>query len=135
MVCGDLSHLTHGPLSGDLRLWATHSVTVLTRCGLPLPTYILADEKHGRCLTARVYLPTIVCGRVIWHLGYSESKSAAAFTVSYGEFQRIAHQEDPSSAERSPMALTAPSAVYGHCFQGCAWALAYATLSISSRVN
>ena len=69
---------------------------MLTRCGLPLPTYILADEKHSRCLTARVYLPTIVCGRVIWHLGYSESKSAAAFTVSYGEFQRIAHQEDPS---------------------------------------
>ena len=26
-------------------------VTVLTRCGLPLPTYILADEKHSRCLT------------------------------------------------------------------------------------
>ena len=69
------------------------SVTVLTRCGLPLPTYILADEKPTRCLTARVYLPTIVCGRVVWHLGYSESKSAAAFTVSYGEFQRVAKQE------------------------------------------
>src|SRR5882724_11868894 len=27
-------------------------VTVLTRCGLPLPTYFLADEKHSRCLTA-----------------------------------------------------------------------------------
>src|SRR5712692_3348812 len=59
-------------------------VTVLTRCGLPLPTYILADEKHSRCLTERVYLPTIVRGRVIWHLGYSASKSAAAFTQSYG---------------------------------------------------
>src|SRR5712691_12715445 len=53
-----------------------HSVvTVLTRCGLPLPTYILADEKHSRCLTERVYLPTIVRGRVLWHLGYSASKS------------------------------------------------------------
>jgi hypothetical protein len=62
------------------------SVTVLTRCGLPLPTYILADEKHSYCLTERVYLPTIVRGRVIWHLGYSESKSAAAFTASYDEF-------------------------------------------------
>jgi hypothetical protein len=33
-------------------------VTVLTRCGLPLPTYFLADEKHSRCLTAKVYLPS-----------------------------------------------------------------------------
>src|SRR5205809_1838838 len=37
-------------------------VPVLTRCGLPLPTYILADEKHSRCLTDKVYLPTIVSG-------------------------------------------------------------------------
>src|SRR5215468_4988644 len=35
-------------------------VTVLTRCGLPLPTYFLADEKHSRYLAAKVYLPTIV---------------------------------------------------------------------------
>jgi len=35
-------------------------VPVLTRCGLPLPTYFLADEKHSRCLTDKVYLPTIV---------------------------------------------------------------------------
>jgi hypothetical protein len=40
-------------------------VTVLTRCGLPLPTYFLVDEKHSRCLTDKVYLPTIVCGRVL----------------------------------------------------------------------
>src|SRR6266436_6810974 len=71
-------------------------VGVLTRCGLPLPTYILADEKHSRCLTERVYLPTIVRGRVIWHLGYSASKSAAAFTESYGVFQRAALAHDPS---------------------------------------
>jgi len=42
-------------------------VTVLTRCRLPLPVYFLADEKHRRCLTAKVYLPTIVRGRVLWH--------------------------------------------------------------------
>ena len=59
-------------------------VTVLTRCALSLPVYLLADAKHSRCLTDKVYLPTIVRGRVIWHLGYSESKSAAAFTESYG---------------------------------------------------
>src|SRR4029453_14088571 len=71
-------------------------VPVLTRCGLPLPVYFLADEKHSRCLTERVYLPTIVSGRVIWHLGYSASKSAAAFTESYGDFQRAALQVEPA---------------------------------------
>src|SRR5205809_1748321 len=71
-------------------------VPVLTRCGLPLPAYILADEKHSRCLTDKVYLPTIVSGRVLWHLGYSESKSAAAFTASYGDFQRAALRVEPS---------------------------------------
>src|SRR6185295_12470611 len=71
-------------------------VAVLTRCGLPLPVYILADEKHSHCLTDKVYLPTIVRGRVIWHLGYSASKSATAFTGSYGDFQRAALQVEPS---------------------------------------
>ena len=63
---------------------------VLTRCGLPLPTYVLADEKHSRCLTDKVYLPTVVSGRVLWHLGYTEDASAAAFTRSYQAFQRAA---------------------------------------------
>jgi hypothetical protein len=71
-------------------------VTVLTRCGLPLPTYFLADEKHSHCLTEKVYLSTIVRGRVLWHLGYTEHASAAAFTQSYQEFQRAASQQEPS---------------------------------------
>ena len=71
-------------------------VAVLTRCGLSLPVYLLADEKHSKCLTARVYLPTIVRGRVLWHLGYSASKSAVAFTESYGELQRAALEHAPS---------------------------------------
>jgi hypothetical protein len=71
-------------------------VGVLTRCGLPLPVYFLADEKHSHCLTAKVYLPTIVIGRVIWHLGYTEDASAAALTQSYQEFHRAAFQHEPS---------------------------------------
>jgi hypothetical protein len=71
-------------------------VTVLTRCGLALPVYILADEKHSRCLTEKVYLPTIVCGRVLWHLGYITEASAAALTQSYEAFQRVAAQWEPS---------------------------------------
>jgi hypothetical protein len=71
-------------------------VTVLTRCGLPLPTYFLADEKHSYCLTDKVYLPTIVSGRVIWHLGYTEEASTAALTQSYGVFQRTASRQEPA---------------------------------------
>jgi hypothetical protein len=71
-------------------------VTVLTRCGLPLPTYFLADEKHSHCGTDKVYLPTIVSGRVIWHLGYTEGASAAAFTQSYQAFQHAAAQQESS---------------------------------------
>ena len=78
-------------------------VTVLTRCALPLPGYLLADEKHSRCLTEKVYLPTIVRGRVIWHLGYSASKSAAAFTESYGAYQRAALQQEPSYQVRGAL--------------------------------
>ena len=78
-------------------------VGVLTRCGLPLPTSILADEQHSRCLTERVYLPTIVRGRVLWHLGYSASTSAAAFTESYGVFQRAALAHEPSYQVRGAL--------------------------------
>jgi hypothetical protein len=72
------------------------SVPVLTRCGLPLPVYFLADEKHSRCLTAKVYLPTIVSGRLIWHLGYTTAASTAAFTQSYRAFQQAALQQAPA---------------------------------------
>jgi hypothetical protein len=75
-------------------------VTVLTRCGRALPVYVLADEKHSRCLTEKVYLPTIVSGRVLWHLGYTEEASAAALTQSYGVFQRAALHQEPTSRVR-----------------------------------
>jgi hypothetical protein len=71
-------------------------VAVLTRCGLPLPLYFLADEKHSRCRTHKVYLPTIVSGRVIWHLGYTEEASATALTHSYREFQCMAINQEPT---------------------------------------
>jgi hypothetical protein len=71
-------------------------VSVLTWCGLPLPTYFLADEKHSRCLTDKVYLPTVVSGRVIWHLGYTMEASAAALTQSYQEFQHAALYKEPT---------------------------------------
>jgi len=103
-------------------------VAVLTRCGLPLPRYFLVDEKHSRCLTDKVYLPTIVSGRVIWHLGYTEDASALAFTQSYQEFQRAASQQDPSYRVRgiltdgfdsttSSMRALFPGARLGNCLR------------------
>jgi hypothetical protein len=78
-------------------------VTVLTRCGLPLPTYFLADEKHSHCLIAKVYLPTIVSGRLLWHLGYIKEASAAIFAQSYQEFQRAALQQEPAYRVRGSL--------------------------------
>jgi hypothetical protein len=78
-------------------------VTVLLKCHLPLPAYLLADEKHSKCLMDKVYLPTIVSGRVMWHLGYCDSKSAAAFTQSYGEFQQAALAHEPSYRVQSAL--------------------------------
>src|SRR5499427_3138646 len=96
-LCAVIHHLSPMALYRLVCALGQHSlVTVLTRCGLPLPPYLLADEKHSRCLTEKVYLPTIVSGRVLWHLGYTEEASAAAFTESYGAFQRAASQQEPS---------------------------------------
>src|SRR4029453_1612519 len=103
-LCAVIGHISPMALYRVICAFGQHSlVTVLTRCGLPLPTYILADEKHSRCLTERVYLPTIVRGRVLWHLGYSASKSAAAFTESYGAYQRAALEHEPSYQVRGAL--------------------------------
>ena len=96
-LCAMICHLSPMALYRLVCAFGHQSlVTVLTRCGLALPVYVLADEKHSRCLTEKVYLPTIVCGRVIWHLGYTEDASAVALTQSYGEFQRAASQQEPA---------------------------------------
>src|SRR3989475_3086382 len=87
-LCAVLYHISPMALYRLVCAFGRQSlVTVLTRCGLPLPPYILADEKHSRCLADTVYLPTIVRGRVLWHLGYTTETSAVAFTQSYQEFQ------------------------------------------------
>jgi hypothetical protein len=58
-LCAVIWHISPMALSRLVCAFGQHSVvTVLTRCGLPLPPYFIADEKHSRCLTAKVYLPT-----------------------------------------------------------------------------
>jgi hypothetical protein len=121
-------------------------VTMLTRCGLPLPVYFLADEKHSHCLTAKVYLPTIVCGRVLWHLGYTEHASAAAFTQSYQEFQRAASQQELSYRVRgiltdgfdsttSSMRTLFPGARLGNCLRHAINKLPAKLVAITSPVR
>jgi hypothetical protein len=121
-------------------------VAVLTRCGLPLPTYFLADEKHSRCLTEKVYLPTIVSGRVLWHLGYTTEASAMAFTQSYQEFQRTAHQQEPSYRVRGvltdgfdsttkSMRTLFPEARLGFCLRHALIKLPKKLMAITSPVR
>jgi hypothetical protein len=99
--CAMICHISPMALYRLVCALGHHSlVTVLTRCGLVLPPYFLADEKHSRCLTSKVYLPTIVSGRVIWHLSYTEEASATAFTQSYGAFQHAALQQEPAYRAR-----------------------------------
>jgi hypothetical protein len=121
-------------------------VTVLTRCGLPLPVYFLADEKHSRCGAKKVSLPTIVCGRVLWHLGYTEAASAAAFTQSYQEFRRAASQHEPSYRVRgiltdgfdsttSSMRMLFPGARLGICLRHALNKLPTKLVAIASPVR
>jgi hypothetical protein len=65
-LCAVLYHLS--PMALYRLVWALGPqgmVTVLTRCGLALPVYCLADEKRAHCPTTKVSLPTIVRGRVL----------------------------------------------------------------------
>jgi hypothetical protein len=128
-LCAVIYHISPMALYRQVCAFGSQSlVPVLTRCGLPLPKYFLVDEKHSRCLTDKVYLPTIVSGRVIWHLGYTEDASAAALTQSYGVFQRAASQQDPSYRVRgiltdgfdsttSSMRALFPGARLGNCLR------------------
>ena len=102
--CATICHISPMALYRLICALEQHSlVSVLVNCHLSLPAYILADEKHSTCLTERVYVPTIVSGRVIWHLGYSDSKSAAAFTQSYSVFQQAALDHEPSYQVRGAL--------------------------------
>ena len=146
-LCAVIGHISPMALYRVICAFGQHSVvTVLTRCGLPLPTYILADEKHSRCLTERVYLPTIVRGRVLWHLGYSASKSAAAFTESYGAFQRAALAHEPSYQVRgaltdgfdstvSSMRTLFPGARLGYCLRHALNKLPAKLIGVSAPVR
>ena len=145
--CAVLYHVSPMALYRLVCAFGHHSlVTVLTRCGLPLPVYFLADEKHSRCLTDKVYLPTIVRGRVLWHLGYTKNASATAFTQSYQEFQRAALQQEPSYRVRGilidgfdsttkSMRTLFPGARLGHCLRHALLKLPGKLTAIASSVR
>ena len=146
-LCAVLYHISPIALYRLLCAFGHHRlVTVLTRCGLPLPTYFLADEQHSRCLTNKVYLPTIVCGRVLWHLGYTEAASTATFTQSYREFQQAALQQEPLYRVRgiltdgfdsttSSMRTLFPGARLGNCLRHAINKLPGKLVAIASPVR
>jgi hypothetical protein len=146
-LCAVIGHLSPMALYRLVCAFGPQSlVTVLMRCGLPLPTYVLADEKHRHCLRDRVYVPTIVSGRVIWHLGYTEAASAAAFTRSYQAFQRAASQREPSYRVRgiltdgfdsttSSMRALFPGARLGNCLRHAITKLPGKLAAIASSVR
>src|SRR2546428_1989768 len=146
-LCAVLYHISPMALYRLVCAFGHHSlVTVLTRCGLPLPVYFLADEKHSRCLAEKIYLPTIVSGRVLWHLGYTEAASAAAFTQSYREFQQAALQQEPSYRVRgiltdgfdsttSSMRTLFPGAHLGNCLRHAINKLPAKLVAIASPVR
>src|SRR5256886_8698905 len=146
-LCAVLYHISPMALYRLVCAFGHHSlVTVLPRCGLPLPVYFLADEKHSRCLAEKVYLPTIVSGRVIWHLGCTEAASAAAFTQSYRAFQQAALQQEPSYRVRgiltdgfdsttSSMRTLFPGARLGNCLRHAINKLPGKLVAIASPVR
>jgi len=146
-LCAVLYHISPMALYRLVCAFGHHSlVTVLTRCGLSLPTYFLADEKHSRCLTDKVYLPTIVQGRGLWHLGYTKEASTAAFTQSYQEFQRAALQQEPTYQVRgiltdgfdsttSSMRTLFPGARLGNCLRHALNKLPKKLVAITSPVR
>jgi hypothetical protein len=136
--CAVIGHISPMALYRLVCAFGHHSlVTALTRCGLSLPVYLLADEKHSRCLADNVYLPTMASGRVLWHLGYTADASAIAFTQSYQEFQRVAVQQESAYRVRGILTdgSTVPPRACARCFRARAWATACATHSINSRGN
>src|SRR6266436_1254283 len=146
-LCAGLYHISPMALYRLVCAFGHHSlVTVLTRCGLTLPVYFLADEKHTHCLTNKAYLPTIVSGRVLSHLGYTEEASAVAFTQSYSAFQRAASQQDPSYRVRGiltdgfdsttkSMRTLFPGARLGNCLRHAINKLPKKLVAIASPVR
>ena len=146
-LCAVLYHLSPMALYRLVCALGQHSlVSVLPRCGLPLPTYFLADEKHSRCLADKVYLPTIVRGHVLWYRGYTTEASAAAFTESYQAFQRAALQQEPSyrvkgvlidgfDSTTKSMRTLFPGARLGFCLRHALIKLPKKLVSIASPVR
>jgi hypothetical protein len=93
-----------------------------------------------------VYLPTVVRGRVIWHLGYTEDASTVAFTQSYQEFQRAALQYEPAyrvqgiltdgfDSTTKSMCTLFPGARLGNCLRHALTKLPKKLAAIASPVR
>jgi hypothetical protein len=137
-LCAVIEHISPMALYRPICALGQQSlVAVFTRCGLPLPVYFLDDEKYSRCRIDKVYLPTIVSGRVLWHLGHTENAGVTAFTHSYHDFQRVAIDQEPTYRVRGIMTdgFDGTAKSMRTLLQKHAWATASAMRSLSSLGN
>jgi hypothetical protein len=71
-------------------------VAVRSRGERPWPVELRAAAQPRRCRPARGSLPTIVSGRVLWHLGYTAAARAVALPPSSGLWHRAAAPPEPT---------------------------------------
>jgi len=145
--CAVLGH--RSPMARDRLVCAfghQRLVAVLTRCGLALPVDVLADETHRHWLRDHVYRPTMVHGRVRWHLGDTEDASAAALTQSDQACPRVGLPHAPASRVRGILTdgfdsttkrrrTLCPGARLGHCLRHALTKLPAKLTAIASPVR
>ena len=95
---------------------------VLTRCRLPLPGSCLADAKHSRCRTEKVYLPTIATRAAVAPMpaGYRVQRNFfKRYPCGLGNFQGL--DAVASLANRSRIAADDVEAVTVRLTSMSAW--------------
>jgi len=66
-----------------------------------LPEDLLADEKHSRLKSERVYLPTTVAKGCILGVSVTKSAGTPALTEGYNDFKQEAHNVNPDYSPKS----------------------------------
>src|SRR5499427_198342 len=108
-LCAMLYHISPMALYRLVCAFGRQSlVAVLTRCGLPLPVYFLADEKHSRCGTDKGFVANfaqeIVTGQLPLSVGRLRGQRVEQFgrSAAFGSllnYQRLfpdhVHDLDP----------------------------------------
>ena len=85
--CAVIDHLSPMVLYRLIGALGSQSLVAVLTCNSAAAHLCPRRGEHRHGLTDRVYLPTIVRGRVPLASGVHRTPEAVAFTQSYGEFQ------------------------------------------------